>query len=83
MRKLVILAALAIATLMQTGPQARAEVWYPWCAFYGGVGSMTYNCGFTSYQQCMATAMGAGAYCRQNPLPPSPNAQRRRKQQDR
>ncbi len=76
MRRLVILTALATATLVQTGPQARAEVWYPWCAFYD---STTYNCGFTSFQQCMATAMGGGAYCLQNPLPPPPNAQRRRK----
>jgi len=25
------------------------------------------NCSFTSYEQCMMTARGAGAYCVQNP----------------
>ena len=35
----------------------------PWCAFYG---SSTYNCGFHSYEQCLATVRGAGGWCRPN-----------------
>jgi len=39
-----------------------------WCAQYagGGRGGGT-NCGFISYEQCMMTAFGAGAWCVQNP----------------
>jgi len=35
----------------------------PWCAFYG---PSTYNCGFHTYAQCLATVRGAGGWCRQN-----------------
>ena len=47
--------------------RASAEVYRPWCAqYYGANGGVT-NCGFVSYQQCMMTARGAGAWCVQNP----------------
>jgi Protein of unknown function (DUF3551) len=37
---------------------------YPWCAsFHDGAGV---NCGFTSYEQCMATARGTGGSCTPN-----------------
>jgi hypothetical protein len=35
----------------------------PWCAFYG---PSTYNCGFHTNAQCLATVRGAGGWCRQN-----------------
>jgi hypothetical protein len=37
-----------------TGTPAHAA---PWCAFYG---PSTYNCGFHSFKQCLATVSGAG-----------------------
>ena len=39
-----------------------AEIYRPWCVQYQGSrdGGAT-NCGFTSYEQCMMTARGAGA----------------------
>ena len=40
-----------------------ADAAAPWCVFYG---PSTYNCSFYSYEQCMATARGAGGYCREN-----------------
>jgi Protein of unknown function (DUF3551) len=43
-----------------TGTSAKAA---PWCAFYD---FSTYNCGFYSYEQCLATVRGSGGYCRQN-----------------
>jgi len=46
---------------------ALAEVYRPWCAQYYDSNSGTTNCGFVSYEQCMATARGAGAWCVQNP----------------
>jgi Protein of unknown function (DUF3551) len=50
----------ALFLLIGSGTAAEAA---PWCAFYG---SSTYNCGFYSYEQCLATVRGAGGYCRQN-----------------
>ncbi|MGZ3362636.1 MAG: DUF3551 domain-containing protein [Xanthobacteraceae bacterium] len=38
-----------------------------WCAQYYGFGGGGTNCGFISYEQCMMTAQGAGAWCVQNP----------------
>lgn len=46
---------------------ASAEVYRPWCAQYYGANGGGTNCGFTSYEQCMMTARGAGAWCVQNP----------------
>ena len=46
---------------------ALAEVYRPWCAQYYNSNSGATNCGFVSYEQCMATAWGAGAWCVQNP----------------
>jgi hypothetical protein len=37
----------------------------PWCAQYGGGGGGT-NCGFYSFQQCMAAISGNGGFCTQN-----------------
>src|SRR4029077_3343568 len=54
---------VAIAAL---GTRAQAQN-YPWCAIYGGssVGGGR-NCGFTTYQQCLATVSGIGGFCQQN-----------------
>jgi len=62
------------ALLMLTGlatvdarPSA-AEIYRPWCVQYtGGNGDDGTTCAFTSYEQCMLTARGSGAYCFQNP----------------
>jgi hypothetical protein len=62
-----------IAAAMLSGTPARAEVWYPWCAWYDWT---TYNCGFTSYRQCLATISGQGGECRPNQNPPPPGARR-------
>ena len=53
-------------------PPAEAYVYYPWCARYGG-GKLAPGipiCGFTTYQQCMASVQGNGGFCEQN-WPPS------------
>ena len=48
------------------GTRAQAQN-YPWCAIYGGgdVGGGR-NCGFTTFQQCLATVSGIGGFCQQN-----------------
>jgi hypothetical protein len=38
---------------------------YPWCAYYSGRAGGT-NCGFTTYEQCMATVSGIGGFCNIN-----------------
>jgi hypothetical protein len=40
---------------------------YPWCARYGGGRGGAQNCGFVSFEQCMATVTGIGGYCARNP----------------
>jgi hypothetical protein len=48
--------------VLPAGPAAAQE--YPWCARYDW---STRNCGFVSYQQCMATIWGIGGRCEPNP----------------
>jgi len=61
------LAALGMGSLalLLSGTTASAQD-YPWCARYFGRGGT--NCGFVSYEQCMATARGAGAFCDRNSM---------------
>jgi len=45
---------------------------YPWCAnFADGAGV---NCGFSTYEQCMATSQGSGGTCTRNNLYVAPGA---------
>ena len=63
-----IMLALAVVGLAQfAGGPAKAEVYYPWCAWYD---DYTYNCGFTTLGQCKATISGLGGVCRENMLVP-------------
>ena len=62
------LAVIALGLLATMSLRAsHAEIYRPWCAQYYDSNSGTTNCGFVSYEQCMATARGAGAWCVQNP----------------
>ena len=38
----------------------------PWCAALGGK-SGAWDCGYYTFEQCMATARGLGGYCSPNP----------------
>lgn len=61
-----LLATAGLLSVFGAVPAAAQN--YPWCAQYmGGNGGGVTNCGFVSYEQCMATARGNGAYCEQNP----------------
>ena len=46
---------------------AKAEIEYPWCAYYGRFGTQATNCGFTTLRQCQETVSGIGGYCGRNP----------------
>jgi hypothetical protein len=63
MRHVLIAGALIVAALALAGSTAQARE-YPWCARYGWT---TYNCGFDTYNQCLATISGVGGYCERNP----------------
>jgi hypothetical protein len=63
MRLVLVLAVTAQTLTIATAADAQD---YPWCSsFHDGAGT---NCGFTSLEQCMATAAGAGGTCEPNNL---------------
>ncbi len=72
MRILLVLLAVWVGAV-SIGTRAEAQN-YPWCAYYnmGEDGGGT-NCGFVSFDQCMATVRGIGGFCERNTLyqPPS------------
>lgn len=62
----LLLAATLAMPFVFTAP-ARAQTEYPWCARYGsGMDGGGSNCGFTTYDQCMATVHGVGGFCERN-----------------
>ena len=68
----VLLFMLAII-VVAAGIGTRAEAQnYPWCADYAGFGSQ--NCGFTTFQQCLAALSGNGGFCNANTQYVSPAA---------
>ena len=73
MRNIVISAILAMP-LALSASAAKAAPEYPWCARYDWT---TANCGFVSFQQCLATISGIGGRCEPNPRYVAP-AQRRK-----
>lgn len=66
MHRLVPMLAGGFALAVLAGP-ALAQTSYPWCSnFADGFGGT--NCGFTSYEQCMATVRGSGGFCNKNDM---------------
>lgn len=71
---------LSMTVLAQTPANALPYDPYPWCAVYGGRGGGASNCGFLTWQQCMATISGMGGFCNRNQFyNPRPAATRSRK----
>ena len=78
------LAAMLLMPFALAAP-ARAEIYYPWCAQYGASGDGGRNCGFSTYEQCMATVSGIGGFCERNSFytgPAERPAKRARKRRD-
>jgi Protein of unknown function (DUF3551) len=65
-RTFFISGVLAILTL--GGTSASYADPYRWCAEYsgGGLGGGGTNCGFVTWEQCMATVSGIGGFCVEN-----------------
>jgi len=54
-----------LALMLGLAPLSTARAEGPWCAQYSS-GSGGTNCGFYSFEQCMAAVSGNGGFCRQN-----------------
>jgi len=84
---LILLATLIVpATLASASAQGQPYPYdpYPWCAVYGGRGGGGTNCGFRTWQQCMATVSGVGGSCEPNQFyNPRGASERPRKRQSR
>jgi hypothetical protein len=60
----LIPAGVVFSAIVVAIPSAAQAQNYPWCSnFHDGAGT---NCGFSTYEQCMATARGTGGYCAPN-----------------
>jgi hypothetical protein len=75
--KALLFATTCLAAAAAFGTRAEAQN-YPWCAEYGGgdMGGGGTNCGFATFEQCMATLSGMGGFCNKNTQyipPPGPH----------
>ncbi len=62
-----LLVAFGAITAMSAFTQTAVAIEYPWCAQYSGQdGDGGKNCGFATYEQCMATVSGIGGFCSHN-----------------
>jgi hypothetical protein len=64
MRRILPILVICLLEFVASTEASRAEITYPWCAQYARDGR---NCGFWTYQQCMATVWGTGGYCDPTP----------------
>jgi hypothetical protein len=71
---LIIVSAFAAIACIEKPAEARD---YPWCAYYFGQdGGGATNCGWETFEQCLATVRGIGGSCGLNPMyqsTPGPN----------
>jgi hypothetical protein len=76
----LLAALLGFFALAPIATPAAAQTNYPWCSYFSDGAGV--NCGFSSYQQCMATAGGSGGSCEKNdwykgPAEPVPHQARK------
>ena len=57
--------ALTVPLLLVCHAEPASAQNYPWCAQLSVRGGAR-NCGFVSWEQCMATVRGIGGFCEQN-----------------
>ena len=66
MRFLLIIVG-AFAAIISIEKSAEAQN-YPWCAYYNFPHGGTTNCGWGTFEQCLATVRGIGGSCGPNPM---------------
>jgi hypothetical protein len=77
MRFLVfILGVLAAGICIEKPAEAQN---YPWCAYYNFDRGGARNCGFATFQQCLAAVSGVGGNCGPSPYYEQPRYQRYRR----
>lgn len=59
----VAIASGALLVALLAAPTAGQAQTYPWCSRYDW---STYNCGFSTLQQCLANVSGIGGICERN-----------------
>jgi uncharacterized protein DUF3551 len=64
MRLLLFILGVLVAIVCIEKPAAADR---PWCAYYDDTEGGFTNCGFSTYQQCLATVSGVGGSCGPNP----------------
>src|SRR5215510_5448482 len=64
MRTIPIVAIIFAAFLLSSVEGNAA----PWCANYGGARGGGSNCGFHTFEQCLAAKSGNGGFCDRNPF---------------
>jgi hypothetical protein len=64
MRPLLFILGVFAAVVCFEKPAAAQN--YPWCAYYNFGGGAT-NCGFSTFQQCLAALSGNSDSCGPNP----------------
>jgi Protein of unknown function (DUF3551) len=69
MRKILFLIAAALPLMALPGREAAAAAY---CAYGGGARGGGYeNCGFHTWEQCLANISGMGGQCMRNPHDPA------------
>lgn len=71
-----VLISIVFAAGFLFPPAAAQAREYPWCARYDW---STYNCGFVSFEQCLATVRGIGGFCERNPRYAGPPPSRKKR----
>jgi hypothetical protein len=64
--RLFVFTLVAFAATICIEKPAEAQS-YPWCAYYNRDAGGATNCGFSTFQQCLATVSGVGGSCGANP----------------
>jgi hypothetical protein len=75
MRPLLFMSGILVG-MATVGTPAKAQN-YPWCAVLS-MGDASYNCGFVTRDQCMASVSGIGGFCQLNNLYAPPAGPRAR-----
>lgn len=68
MRVVLFGLGILIAAAALGAQPSKAEVYYPWCAQYGGRDGAGTNCGFANLWQCRQAISGNGGHCYENPF---------------
>ena len=69
MRMVPLIVAAVLALTVLSGREAAAAAY---CAYSGGARGGSYeNCGFYTWEQCLANISGMGGHCMRNPHDPA------------